>query len=54
VGKECRRGIWYKFFAPMYVNGKMRPLETTPGIGGGKIKKNEGGSEFKYNIFDIL
>jgi hypothetical protein len=30
----------------MYVNGKMRPVETTPeeGVGG----------EFNYGIFDIL
>jgi hypothetical protein len=25
-----------------------------PGIGGGKIKENDGGGEFKYDIFDIL
>jgi hypothetical protein len=27
----------------MYVNGKMRPVETTPGMGGGEIKENDGG-----------
>jgi hypothetical protein len=27
----------------MYVNGKMRPVETIPGIGGGGIKENDGG-----------
>jgi hypothetical protein len=31
---------------------KMRPIETTPGMG--EIKKNNGGGEFKYNIFNIL
>jgi hypothetical protein len=38
----------------VYVNGKIRPVETIPGIGGGRIKENDGGSEFKYDIFDIL
>jgi hypothetical protein len=26
----------------MYDNGKMRPVETTPGMGGGRIKENDG------------
>jgi hypothetical protein len=38
----------------MYVNGKMIPIETIPGMGGGGITENGGRSEFKYNIFDIL
>jgi hypothetical protein len=38
----------------MYVNRKMRPTETIPGIRGKKIKENGGGSEFKYDIFDTL
>jgi hypothetical protein len=29
----------------MYANGKMRPVETIPGMGRGKIK-NDGGGEF--------
>jgi hypothetical protein len=33
----------------MFVNGKMIPIKTTPGI-----KKNGRGDEFKYDIFDIL
>jgi hypothetical protein len=37
----------------MHVIGKTRPVETTPGIRSGK-KKNDGGGEFKYDIFDIL
>jgi hypothetical protein len=37
----------------MYVNGKMIPVETIPGMDGG-IKENGGGDEFKYDIFDIL
>jgi hypothetical protein len=31
----------------MHVNGKMRPVETIPGMGGGGIKENNRGSEFK-------
>jgi hypothetical protein len=38
----------------MSVNGKMRPVETAPGLGEGEIRKNDGGGEFKYDIFDIL
>jgi hypothetical protein len=38
----------------MYVNEKMRPVETVPGMGRGAIKENDGRSEFKYAIFDIL
>jgi hypothetical protein len=38
----------------MYVNGKTRPVETIPGMGGRKIKENGGGGEFNYDIFDIL
>jgi hypothetical protein len=37
----------------MYVNGKMRPVETIPARGGG-IKENDGEDEFNYDIFDIL
>jgi hypothetical protein len=28
----------------------MRPVETTPGMGGGEIKKNDRGSEFNHDI----
>jgi hypothetical protein len=34
----------------MYENGKMRPVGTIPGMGGGKIKEDDGGGEFKYDI----
>jgi hypothetical protein len=30
----------------MYVNGKMRPVETIPRMG--RIKENDGGGEFDY------
>jgi hypothetical protein len=36
------------------INGKMRPVETIPGKGGGEDNENEGGGEFKYNIFGRL
>jgi hypothetical protein len=38
----------------MYVRGKMRPVETVPGMGRGEIKENDGGGEFNYDIFYIL
>jgi hypothetical protein len=38
----------------MYVNGKMIPVETNPGMGEVGIKENGGGGEFKYDIFYIL
>jgi hypothetical protein len=31
-------------------NGKIRPVETIPGMGRGKIKENDRGGEFNYNI----
>jgi hypothetical protein len=34
----------------MYENGKMRHIETIPGIEGEGIKENDGGSEFSYDI----
>jgi hypothetical protein len=37
----------------MYVNGKMRPVETLPRMKGRGIKESGGGDEFKYDIFDI-
>jgi hypothetical protein len=38
----------------MYVNGKMIPFDTVPGMGGGEIKENGERDEFKYNISDKL
>jgi hypothetical protein len=34
----------------MYVNGKMRLIETTAVMRGGGIKENNGWHEFKYDI----
>jgi hypothetical protein len=39
----------------MYVNAKMIPVKTIPGIcGGGEVQKSGGGGEFKYDIFETL
>jgi hypothetical protein len=34
----------------MYINGKMRPVETIPGMEGGGIKENDGEGEFNNDI----
>jgi hypothetical protein len=34
----------------MYKNGKMRLVETIPGMGEEEIKENNGGGEFNYDI----
>jgi hypothetical protein len=34
----------------MYVNGKMRPVETISRMGGGGLKESDGGSEFNYDV----
>jgi hypothetical protein len=34
----------------MYVNGKLRPVETTPGMEEGGVKEDDWGSEFNYDI----
>jgi hypothetical protein len=39
-----------KYCVLRYKNGKMRPLETIPGMGRGQIRENDGGSEFNYDI----
>jgi hypothetical protein len=36
----------------MYVRVKMRLAKTVPGMGEGGVKENNGGGEFKYEIFD--
>jgi hypothetical protein len=35
----------------MYENGKMRPVETIPGMMGGEIKEIDGGGGFNYDNF---
>jgi hypothetical protein len=34
----------------MYVNGKLRPVETIPGMWEGETKDNDGGGELSYDI----
>jgi hypothetical protein len=34
--------MWWKYFVQMYANGKMRPIETIPGMGVHVIKENNG------------
>jgi hypothetical protein len=48
-----RLGGWIhcKHCIHMYVNVKIIPVETVPGIGGRRMKANSGGYEFKYDIF---
>jgi hypothetical protein len=46
----CRRINVVEIFVFMYGNGKMRPVETIPRIGGGRIRENDGGGEFNYDI----
>jgi hypothetical protein len=36
------------------LEGKILSRNKTPPWGGGRIKKNDGGGDFKYDIFDIL
>jgi hypothetical protein len=38
----------------MYVNAKMIPVETVPGIRDKGMKESSGGGEFKYDILDTL
>jgi hypothetical protein len=38
----------------MYVNPKMIPVKTTPGMGVEGRKESGGGGEFKHDIFDTL
>jgi hypothetical protein len=38
----------------MYVNRIMRSVKIVPGMWKGQGKENGGGSEFKYEIFDVL
>jgi hypothetical protein len=50
IRKGCRRMNMVEYYVLMRENGKMRPVETIPEIGGGCIKDNDGGGEFNYDI----
>jgi hypothetical protein len=47
IRKGCRRVTMVEYYALMNENGKMRPAETIPGMGEGRIKEND---EFNYDI----
>jgi hypothetical protein len=36
----------------MYVNGKMRLVETIPRTDGERIKENDGGGKFNYDMIE--
>jgi hypothetical protein len=40
--------MWCKYCVHLYVNGKMKPIETLPIMGGKDIKENDGRGEFNY------
>jgi hypothetical protein len=42
VGERVQRVTMVEYYVVMYENGKMRPVETVPGMGVG-IKENDGG-----------
>jgi hypothetical protein len=42
--------MYSKYYVLMYENGKMRHVETSPGMGEGGITGDDGGSEFIYDI----
>jgi hypothetical protein len=43
--------IWCKYCIHMNIYGKMKPVETIPGIGAGEIEENDGGGESNYDLF---
>jgi hypothetical protein len=47
VGKGYRKVNMVQILCTHVCNGKMRPVETISRMGGGRIKKNDGGSESK-------
>jgi hypothetical protein len=54
IRKGCRRVKMVEYYALMYENGKMRPAETIPVMGGGGkgLEENDGGDEFNYDILE--
>jgi hypothetical protein len=43
-----------EIFCTHVVNGKTRPVETIPGLGGGEIKENGGGGGFNSDKLEEL
>jgi hypothetical protein len=52
--ESCRRVNLVEILILMDENGKMGPIETIPGIRGGREKENDGRGEFSYNILKEL
>jgi hypothetical protein len=57
-GGGCGERAWESEYGAntvyIFINGKMRSVETIPGMGERGIKENDGRYKFNYNIFDIL
>jgi hypothetical protein len=53
-GKGIGGKLSCKYCVHMYVNGKMRPVETIPRMCGREIKESDGEGEFMYNISNML
>jgi hypothetical protein len=43
--------IWCKYYVLVYENREMRHVKTTPWMGGGGKKENDGRGKFNYDIF---
>jgi hypothetical protein len=56
-GRRGERGkrvnMWQILYRHLY-KWKMRPIKIIPECGEGRIKENDGGGEFSYDIFDTL
>jgi hypothetical protein len=52
--KGVRQLIWCKYCVHIYVNVKMRPVESITGMVEGGKKVNDERDEFDYNIYDML
>jgi hypothetical protein len=46
--------LYYRYCVHTYVNGKIVTVEAILGMEWGRIKENNGGCEFRYDIFDIM
>jgi hypothetical protein len=55
IRKGCGRVSMVEYYTLMNENGKLRPVETIPGLGEGGVKESDGGDEFNYdNIVSTL
>jgi hypothetical protein len=50
IRKRCRRVNVVEILCTPNENGRMRPVKTIPGMGGGGIKENDGWGEFNYGM----